>query len=306
MNAPAAPPTSPSAAGADALRRLPRRHDTLVGVDSDGCMFDTMEVKQRRHFHPLIVRHWSLEPIERELRETAEFVNLHSCWRGRNRFTNLLLTFELLAAREAVRESGVRLPGLAALRAYCASGVALGNATLAEAVRAGGDGELARVLAWSEAVNADIDARLAPVAPFAWARRSLLRLARESDVLVVSQTPVAALAKEWRTHGLRPQVSFIAGQEHGSKAEHLRLAAGGRYAPGRVLMIGDAPGDQEAAERAGALFYPIPPGAEEEAWQRFHDEDYDRFLRGAYGGDHATALLETFRRALPATPPWVR
>lgn len=36
---------------------LPKHHDTLVGIDSDGCVFDTMTVKQREHFfrhHPAL------------------------------------------------------------------------------------------------------------------------------------------------------------------------------------------------------------------------------------------------------------
>jgi len=71
--------------------------DTFVGVDSDGCVFDTMEAKQKKCFHPLIIEHWHLEPIAQAVRETAEFVALYSRWRGTNRFPALKLVFELLA-----------------------------------------------------------------------------------------------------------------------------------------------------------------------------------------------------------------
>ncbi|MDD5706897.1 MAG: HAD family hydrolase [Kiritimatiellae bacterium] len=275
-----------------------KRHDTLVGIDSDGCVFDTMDVKQRRHFHPLIVRWWGLELIERQVREVAEHVNLRSRLRGRNRFTNLLVFFEQLAARADVRASGVKLPDLTALRAYCGSGLPLGNATLAAEVARTGDPELERLMGWSLAVNADIDARMAPVPPFEWARRSLERLAGGSDLVVVSQTPEAALLKEWRHHGLDRLVPCIAGQEHGSKSEQLVQANGGRYGDGRVLMIGDAPGDLAAAQSCGALFYPIVPGEEEDSWRRFHDEAYDLFLAGAYDDAYARRRLEDFDRAL--------
>ena len=48
-----------------------------------------------------------------------------------------------------------------------------------------------------------------------------------------------------------------AGQELGTKTEHLKLAAKNKYPPERILMIGDAPGDLNAARANGALFYPI-------------------------------------------------
>ena len=73
-------------------------------------------------------------------------------------------------------------------------------------------------------------------------------------------------------------VGLIAGQELGSKQEHLALAAVGRYEPHRILMVGDAPGDQNAAQANGVLFFPIDPGHEDESWQRFFEEALPRFL----------------------------
>ena len=286
------------------LTALKPRFESFVGVDSDGCVFDTMGVKQREHFHPLILRYWNLEALETPFRQAAEFVNLGSKWRGRNRFPNLLLAFELLAGMPGVRGSGIPLPRLDALRAYCTSGLPLGNPSLKAEVERTRDPELRRLLDWSLAINRDIDDRMGPVAPFPSARRSLEFIARHSDVIVVSQTPAEALIKEWRMHGLDELVGLIAGQELGTKTEHLLLATGGKYAPGRVLMLGDAPGDAEAARCAGALFYPILPGCEDASWQRFHDEAYAHFLAGTYAGDYADALFAAFDASLPDTPPW--
>ena len=41
----------------------PQRHESLVGIDSDGCVFDSIAVKIHQHFLPLIVRWWHLEPV---------------------------------------------------------------------------------------------------------------------------------------------------------------------------------------------------------------------------------------------------
>jgi len=121
---------------------------------------------------------------------------------------------------------------------------------------------------------------------------------------VVSQTPTEALVREWTEHGVDRQVRFIAGQELGTKTEHIRFAAGGKYAPGRMLMIGDAPGDYKAAQGNGALFYPINPGDEEASWKRLHDEALNRFFAGRYAGDYEAGLIREFDAHLPEKPSW--
>ena len=132
---------------------LPKHHDTLVGIDSDGCVFDTMTVKQREHFFPSIIRHWGLEACADALRACAEFVNLTSKTRGSNRFPALLHVFELLPDYPGARASGAKLPATDALRAYVQSGLPLGNPSLQAEVARTQDPELARVLAWSLALN---------------------------------------------------------------------------------------------------------------------------------------------------------
>lgn len=290
----------------DDLRSLPQRHGSFVGVDSDGCVFDTMNVKQKVHFHPLIIEHWGLEACEKQLRACAEFVNLRSRNRGTNRFPALLNVFDLFNAYPGVKESGVPLPKTEALRAYVHSGLPLGNPSLKAEVARTRDPELARLLAWSLAINVDIDTRMAPVSPFRWALKALALIREQSDVIVVSQTPEEALVKEWNHHGIRGFVDLIAGQELGTKAEHLRLATAGKYAAGRVLMIGDALGDARAAREAGVCFYPILPENEEDAWRRFCEEAYAKFLDGSYVGAYERALAESFEASLSDVPPWQR
>jgi len=286
------------------LRELRPVHDFFVGVDSDGCVFDSMTVKQCDYFHPLIVRFWGLALIERQLRETAEFVNLGSAWRGRNRFFALLKTFDLLADRADVMNSGVPMPDVESIRAYVESGVALGNPTLEAEVARSGNAELRRMLAWSLAVNHEIEARPEPIPPFAGAVDGLRRISAAADSMVVSQTPEAALVSEWRAHGIDGLVRLIAGQEIGTKAEQIRLAAIGKYAEGNILLIGDAPGDLEAAREAGVRFYPIVPGGEVESWRQFNVTFLDRFLAGKYSKGDELAQIDAFLAALPVQPSW--
>jgi phosphoglycolate phosphatase-like HAD superfamily hydrolase len=124
--------------------------------------------------------------------------------------------------------------------------------------------------------------------------------------MCVSQTPIEALEREWAEHDIAKYTALIAGQELGTKQEHLRLATAGKYSTNHVLMVGDAQGDLDAAKANGALFYPINPGHEEASWQRFFDHALDRFLNGTYAGDFETQAIREFQAYLPATPPWER
>src|SRR5262249_42737763 len=74
------------------LREFVKVRDFFIGIDSDGCAFDSMEVKHKECFIPTIIRTYDLAAISKYVRETAEFVNLYSKHRGINRFPGLVLT----------------------------------------------------------------------------------------------------------------------------------------------------------------------------------------------------------------------
>lgn len=280
------------------------QHDTFVGIDSDGCVFPTMEIKQKQCFHRQIVSHWHLENIEKYVRESAEFVNLYSIHRGRNRFPCLVMAIDLIRDRPEVVASKVKLPEFKALRKFMDSGVPMSNDELDKAVKKSGDPELAAALNWSKDVNAEIARTVKKVPPFKWVRESLEHIRVQADAICVSQTPTEALVREWQENDLMDYVKVIAGQELGSKQQHLQMAAQGRYPADRILMIGDAPGDFSAVQGVNGHFFPINPGHEEASWKRFQEEAFNKFTNGTYGGAYEEALIAEFNQLLPATPPW--
>lgn len=290
----------------DDLINLKRAHNAFVGIDSDGCLFPTMEIKQKQCFHRLIVAQWHLEKIERYVREAAEFANLYSKYRGRNRFPCLLLSIDLLRNRPEVLASGVNLPDFTSLKKFIESGLPLGNPALEKLVAETGDQELASILKWSKDVNAAVAQAVKNVPPFKWVRESLELIRAKADAICVSQTPAEALVREWQEHDLMDYVQVIAGQELGTKQEHLQLAAQGHYPADRILMIGDAPGDFSAVQSVNGHFFPINPGHEEASWERFHRESFAKFLDGTYGGAYENALVAEFNQLLPDTPPWIK
>ncbi|MCC5849590.1 MAG: HAD hydrolase-like protein [Verrucomicrobia bacterium] len=279
------------------------RHDFLIGIDSDGCVFDSMEAKQTLHFHPLIIRHWGLKPIEPELRAVAEYVNLRSPWRGSNRFLALLKTFEFLDQWEEAHHPLVSLPDYKDLCEWIHSGDTLNHDALA--VRAKDSPELKRVLEWSNDVNRDIAENLPPPPPFDGAADTLSLLHARADAVVISLTPLEALLREWKASGLRYDVDAIAGQEWGTKPEQIRLAMSqGTYNPDHVLIIGDAPGDLKAAKETGVAFFPIIPGREVQCWRQLLSEDMDLFFSGKYRGKPELDRIGDFEAVLNEPPPW--
>lgn len=279
-------------------------YDFFIGIDSDGCVFPTMDLKQKKCFHKIIVNHWHLEKIEKYVCESAEFVNLYSIHRGNNRFLCLLLTIDLIRTRPEVVASKVKLPEFKSLKKFIDSGVPLSNTELEKAVKASGDEELASLLKWSMDINAAIAKTVKNVPPFRWVRESLQEIKKKADAICVSQTPAEALVREWEEHNLMGFVRVIAGQELGTKKEHIHMATDKRYDSNKILMIGDAPGDQNAAKGNHAHFYPINPGHEEESWERFYRKAYAKFIDGTYGGRYENELIKEFEALLPAVPPW--
>ena len=164
---------------------LSPQHDFLVGIDSDGCAFDTMEVKHKECFIPNIVQHYGLAGVSKYAREAAEFVNLYSKSRGINRFPALLETLEWLQKRPEVQARGVKIDMPAGLVKWIKEETKLGNPALKTAVEKAGDPDLKQALEWSVAVNESVEHIVRNVPPFPYVRECLEKLTGKADLLVV-------------------------------------------------------------------------------------------------------------------------
>ena len=277
----------------------------FVGIDSDGCAFDAMEIKHKECFIPNTIKAFNLQAVSSLTRETCEFVNLYSKTRGVNRWIGLARIFDLLRERPEVKERGAKVPTGDAIKAFIASGYPLSNKGLFDYMAANpGNPELEQAKVWTLGVDAYIEDTVKGVPPFPNVRESLQLMHGKVDLLVVSATPLEALIREWGEHGLSDYMDIIAGQEMGTKAQHLEYAAKGKYADDHILLIGDAPGDRDAALSKGVLYYPINPGHEAESWKRFREEAFGKFLDGTFAGDYQAKLIAEFEQLLPEFPSW--
>lgn len=275
----------------------------LICVDSDGCVFDTMEIKHKECFCPAAIKHFSLQAVSKYARDAWDFVNLYSKWRGIHRVRALLMALDLLEKRVEVRARGFRPPRLQNLRDYVEKGGELSNAALEAHLNLHPEMEDIRLtLAWSYDVNRRIADMVHGIPPFPHVRETLEKAAARADIAVVSATEQRAVEREWAEHGVSGFARAIFGQESGGKREIISALAP-HYPQNHVLMLGDAPGDRDAAHLAGALFYPICPDREGESWRALPDA-LEAFFGEDYAGEREKNNVRAFERFLPAVPAW--
>lgn len=289
----------------DNLKTLKPKHDFFIGIDSDGCAFDSMEIKHKECFIPAFIKHFDLQPISKFAREAAEFTNLYSKSRGANRFLAYLLALELLVDRKDVQDRNFKVPGIDSLKKFVSSGNSIDNPGLQKFIDNNPkDDSLKKILEWSLAVNKNVKDLVHNVPPFPLVPKCLEKAKKIADILVVSSTPEETLNHEWKEANIIQFISIIAGQETGTKKDVLNAATKGKYKDANVLMIGDAPGDYAAAKANNVLFYPINPGYESQSWERFYQEAFDKFINGSFAGEYQNKLLSEFDKLLPEKPKW--
>jgi phosphoglycolate phosphatase-like HAD superfamily hydrolase len=287
------------------LTNLPKQNDYFIGFDSDGCVFDTMELKHKECFCPAVIKHMGCQPVSKAAREVWDFVNLYSKTRGCNRFMAIQYFRDRLRERKDVQARNFEVPELGELDAWIGRETKLGNPALEIEVEKTGNATLKQMLDWSLEVNERVTDMVFGMTPFPGVLDVLNQGQGKADMIVVSQTPLEALVREWEENKMEDYIGMIAGQEHGTKTEHIRFATEGKgYDSDKILMVGDAPGDYQAAAANQALFYPIVPGNEAASWKRLAGEGLAKFFAGSFSGEFQQMLLAEFDAALPEDPHW--
>ncbi len=258
-----------------------KKHDYLVCVDSDGCVMDTMNCKHFHCFGPCMVDEWNLEPWKEAILARWNEVNLFSMTRGINRFKALAICLE------EIHNTYRPIPGIQGLVHWAQTAPALSNDALAKAASEAEDPQtreaLEKALNWSKAVNAAI-VRLPEEEkiPFPGAKEGLAAAHVFADVAMVSSANRDAVEEEWGKFGLLDHTDIVLAQDVGSKAACIQAMLCFGYDPKKVLMVGDAPGDRDAAEKNGVFYYPILVNHEAESWQEAVCVAYDKLRSGAY------------------------
>lgn len=274
------------------ITEFEKTKDFLVCVDSDGCAMDTMDVKHQKCFGPKAIEVWGLESIKDRFMEIWNNVNLYSMTRGINRFKGLVLTFDLVA------EEGLEITSIASVKKWTETTNELSNPSLEREIAKTNDVQLIKALEWSNAVNKAITELSDDDEPFSGVKEGLAKLNEAADVAIVSSANGGAVRDEWTRHELTPHVQVMLGQEAGTKAHCIEELKKFGYERERILMVGDAPGDLDAAQINGVLYYPILVGKEGFSWERLANEALGKFLDGTFEGEYQAKLIDEFHSNL--------
>ena len=271
-----------------------RKHEYLVCVDSDGCVMDTMNCKHFHCFGPCMVKEWGLEEWEKEILDRWNVINLFSMTRGINRFKGLAM------ALGEIHETYKPIIGIDALKHWADTAPALSNDAVAKAAVAAEDADaklvFEKALAWSKAVNAAIvELDEALKVPYEGAKEGLAAAHEFADVAMVSSANRDAVEEEWGKFGLLEHTDIVLAQDVGSKAACIAEMLKFGYDPKKVVMVGDAPGDCDAAEKNGVHYYPILVNHEKASWEEAVQVAFAKLRQGEYDAYGAQKKQEFLR-----------
>ena len=258
-----------------------RKHDYLVCVDSDGCVMDTMNCKHFHCFGPCMVDEWELGEWKEEILDRWNVINLFSMTRGINRFKGLAM------ALGEINEKYKPIVGIAALQHWADTAPALSNDAVAKAAADSADSDaklvFQKALSWSKAVNASIVKLPEELkVPYLGAKEGLAAAHEFADVAMVSSANRDAVEEEWGKFGLLEHTDIVLAQDVGSKAACIAEMMKFGYDPNKVVMVGDAPGDCDAAEKNGVHYYPILVNHEKESWDEAIAVAFGKLQSGEY------------------------
>ena len=266
-------------------------HDFLICVDSDGCAVDTMDIKHKSCFGPCMIEEWGLQERQDEILRRWDDINLYSMTRGINRFKGLSMILSEINA--SIRP----IEGTELLEQWVREAPELSNPALEQEIRKNPTNILQKALSWSYAVNRGIAALPWEVKKaFPGVKEGFESVKDFADIAVVSSANRDAVEEEWEKFGLLPLVDLVLCQDDGSKAFCIGALKKKGYEEGKILMVGDAPGDLAAAETNQVYFYPILVRREEESWQKFPEAA--QLLRSGSYADFGEKRKEAFRANL--------
>ena len=269
-----------------------KKKDFLICVDSDGCAMDTMDIKHIRCFGPCMIREWELEEWEDRLLNRWNSINLYTMTRGINRYKGLA------AILKEIDQKYTEIDGLDTFVRWTENAKELSNRSLEAAIAQSEDAVCMRkALHWSKKVNACIEKLpIKDKKPFQGVPQALKAASEFADVAIVSSANREAVEEEWERCRLLDYVDILMAQDAGSKRDCIaKLLRQGKYSPEHVLMVGDAPGDREAAQTNGVYFFPILVGAEKSSWKELREKAL-ALLRderyAAYGAEKEEEFLK--------------
>lgn len=259
-------------------------NEVLFCVDSDGAAMDTMTYKHELFFGPLAAEKFEVKENS-TFQENWEDINLYSQTRGVNRFVGLVMSLE------SVDYDVIDIKNL---KEWVEETHSLSNESLEAEIEKVGTEDLNRALDWSNAVNESITEAEGHDVPFEKVLKGLEKMSELGVVNVVSSANREAVEDEWERHGLIEYVDDLYCQDRGQKADVIAGFIKEGTDPHNILMVGDSPGDLEAAELNNTWFFPILVGQEKESWTDLYENVAEKVVNGNFTQEDHDYYKEQF------------
>lgn len=269
-----------------------KQSEFMVCIDSDGCAMDTMEVKHRECFGPQWIYTYGLEDKFEECMKLWLDINLYSITRGINRFKGLAL------ALEEMQKRGCTFAGLEEFVTWTKDAKELSNPALLAYTQKSNSECVEKALLWSIRTNRAINHLPADDKPFDNVKMAMDEMCKKADLTAVSSANGEAVEAEWSKHALKENCRVLLCQEAGSKAFCISEMIKKGYDIKKILMVGDAPGDRDAAIKNGVWYYPILVGKEGFSWERLLNEAFPKLLEGNFDEAYQMQLIKEFEANL--------
>lgn len=242
-------------------------------VDSDGCAMDTMTIKHELFFAPIAVKIFKIEN-EDEFINNWHNINLYSKTRGVNRFVGLLKSLE-----------SINYPNITNLKNWIQTTDELSNNSLKKEIDKNDYEDLKLTLQWSIEVNEQIPTLEGKDFPFKGVKETLEIMSKYGDIVIVSSANKEAVNSEWKRHNLLNYVKDVYCQDRGKKEDVIKSIVDSGVSPKNIFMIGDSPGDLDAANKNNVWFYPILVGKETESWHLLKTEVLDLIISNKFDNE---------------------
>ena len=263
--------------------------DFLLCFDSDGTVMDTMTVKHVNCFGPCFIKTMGISSNVEEILKHWNHINLYSLTRGINRFQGFYE--ECKHIKEAY---GVDFDGLDEFGKWVTSTSEFSVKSIDKYMETCSNNSLfIKAKEWSKDVNDSIKS-LPPSDMFIGVKEVLAKANEVADLVGVSSANKDAVYEEWTRLDFISLFKEVACQDKGTKSNIIKEALANGYDKKKVVMVGDAVGDYNAAKENGVYFFPIIPKHETKSWERLAKEGISKLVNNEFDGAYQQELLDEF------------
>ena len=249
----------------NSMLNFTKEHDILICIDSDGTIMDTMTIKHEECFGPAFIDVFGIKEHKEEILDHWNDTNLYTTTRGINRFQGLKEILEFIELNYNYKFDGSHY-----FYNWVNTTKAFSVDLLKEENNKHESEVIKKAIMWSDEVNKRIKL-LPPSKVFLNCKETLEKLSSFADLVGVSSANKGAVIEEWTNNGIIKYFKEVACQDVGSKSFIISEAIKNGYDTNKVIMLGDALGDERAAKDNNCLFYPIIPSMESKSWNNLNN-----------------------------------